>query len=413
MPGDLLEPEQVTGYRIPSAEPPPHVPTDRIFDFDLFHDERLIDDIQLGYMSLHRDAPDVFWTPRNGGHWMVTRFADVTEIGTRPELFSSVNRGVPPVPEGRSLPLPPQDMDAPDHMRYRLLLLKFLAPKNLKKQEPFVRNLAIDLIEGLNGRSACDFKKEIAVVLPVTVFMTMMQWDSSRLYELVSWVHDVVGSDEPVRRFAAFQDMSAYLHDIIQRRMADPGSDPISVLLASEVRGEIVTPERVQEMANLLFTAGLDTVTNAMTYTMYHLARDTEMQQRLRAHPEQIGRAVEEFLRRFSFVSTVRRVTEDTVFRGVELRAGDHIVCSLAAASNDERSVPHPERVDLDRPQCPHVAFMTGPHTCVGAPLARTELRVLLEEWFKRMPDIALAPGFRPTTRGGAVASIDRLEIVW
>jgi cytochrome P450 len=168
------------------------------------------------------------------------------------------------------------------------LLLKFLSPSDLKKQEGFARRLAIELIEKLAGRNSCDFKKEVAVVLPVTVFMTMMQWDHSRLYEMIGWVHDVIGSDDPAVRAAAFERMSGFLRGVIQDRIASPGSDPISILLASEVNGQRVTPQRVQEMCYLLFTAGLDTVTNAMTYSMHYLATDPAMQQRLRANPDQI-----------------------------------------------------------------------------------------------------------------------------
>lgn len=409
----MSETDAKTDYRTAPVAPPSHVPPDLIFDFDFFHDDRLKGDVQTGLMSLHRDAPDIFWTPRNGGHWMATRFADVTSIGTQPRIFSSVAQGIPPRPEGQELPLPPQDMDAPDHLRHRLLLLKFLSPKDLKQQEPYVRRLAIEMIEALQGRHGCDFKEEIAVVLPVTVFMTMMQWDLSRLREFVGWVHAVIGSDDPAVRYPAFMEMSGYLAQIIGEKIAQPGDDPISILLSSEVNGAPITPERVQQMATLLFTAGLDTVTNAMTFTMQYLASNPAVQQRLRANPQQIEGAVEEFLRRFSFVNTQRRLTQDTELNGVALKAGDHIMCSLAAASNDDRSVSCPEQVDLDREKCPHVAFMTGPHNCVGAPLARTEMRVLLEEWLKRMPDVALAPGFQPVTRGGSVMSLERLDIVW
>ena len=401
-----------SGFGFPSVARPSHVPEELVFDFDIYHDERIKDDIQGGYMSLHRDAPDVFWTPRNGGHWLATRFDDVKTIGENPEIFSSVGQNFGPT-AGGELPLPPQNMDAPDHMRYRLLLLKFLSPRDLKKQEGFARRLAIELIEKLAGRNSCDFKKEVAVVLPVTVFMTMMQWDHSRLYEMIGWVHDVIGSEDQAVRAAAFERMSAFLQGVIQDRLASPGDDPISVLLASKVDGQPVSPQRVLEMCYLLFTAGLDTVTNAMTYSMHYLATDPAMQQRLRANPGQLPQAIEEFLRRFSFPNTVRRVKQDVTLGGARLKAGDVVICGLAAASNDDRKVPHPGKIDLDRPSSPHVAFMAGPHTCIGAPLARTELRVLFEEWFKRMPDVSLAPGFKPVTRGGGVPQIDALQIVW
>lgn len=395
------------------ADVPPHVSQDRVFDYDLFHDRRLEKDVRLGMMSLFDDAPDIFWTPRNGGHWMATRFADVQRIVTSPKLFSSVDATIRSMASGGKIPLPPQDMDAPDHMRHRVQLLKFLSPKDLKKQEPNVVRLMNELIDQLDGRHACDFKQEIAVPLPVVTFMTIMQWDVSRLREFVGWVHDIIGTNDPAKRFPAFMALSGYLRGVIDEKMATPGDDPISVLLASEIGGVPLTPERVQEMANLLFTAGLDTVTNAMTFMMKHLAENPEMQRDLRAHPDRIEGAVEELLRRYSFVNTSRRIAEDTEFDGVELRKDEIIVCSLSTASNDDRSVACPENVDLDRGSCPHLAFNTGPHNCVGAPLVRLELRVFLAEWLRRMPDVRLAPDFVPETRGSPVMTLERLPIEW
>jgi len=392
---------------------PDHVPDHLVFDFDVYKDPRIKDDIQKGLMSLHRDAPDVFWSPRYGGHWMATRFDDVTTVGTNPAIFSSRSQTIIPVEEGQEPFFAPQSMDAPDHIRHRLLLLKFLAPKHLKQQEPFVRKLAIELIEKFKATGGGDFKKEVAVFLPVTVFMTMMQWDTSRLYEMTRWAHDILSSDDNDARLGAYDSMNNFIASFVQDKIENPGDDPISLLLDSEINGEPVTPQRVREMAALLFQAGLDTVTNAMTYMLYYLAQDQAMQHRLRSEPDKIPDAVEEFLRRFSFVVTVRRLTQDYQLGDAPLKAGERIFCALGAASNDERSVSHPELVDLDRPKCPHVAFMAGPHNCVGSPLARLELRVLLEEWLARMPDVSLAPGFKPVTHGGAVATIDRLDLVW
>jgi len=393
------------------AKKPDHVPDHLVFDFDMFEDPRIKDDVQLGYMSLHRDAPDIFWSPREGGRWMATRFEDVRAIATDPATFSS--KGQTAGREDGELQLPPETMDPPEHLRYRLLLMNFLSPKHLKRQQAFVRELAIDLIDKLKGRNSCEFRKEIAVVLPVTVFMTIMGWDTSRLHEMVSWVPNITDGRSPEVRSAAFAKMSAYVADVIQDRINHPGNDPISLLLKSEVDGKKLDPSRVTQMTHLLFLAGLDTVTNAMTFSMHYLATDPALQDRLRAHPEDIPKAVEEFLRRFSFVVTIRRVAKDTVYKGVFMKEGDLINCSLAGGSNDPRIVDNPEVVDIDRKGAPNLAFNTGPHACVGAPLARAELRILLEEWLKRMPNVSLAPGYVAPRLAGSIAKIERLDLVW
>jgi len=392
------------------AEKPDHVPDHLVFDFDMFEDPRLKDDVQLGYMSLHRDAPDIFWSPHDGGRWMATRYEDVCAIATNTEIFSSKSQTAR---EEGELPLPPQTMDPPEHLRYRLLLMKFLSPKSLKHQQSFVRELAIELIEKLKDRNSCEFRKEIAVVLPVTVFMTIMGWDTSRLYDMVSWVPNITDGRSPEIRVAAFTRMSEFVSQVVQDRIANPGDDPISLLLASEVDGKRVNPQQVEQMTHLLFLAGLDTVTNAMTFSLHHLATDHALQDRLRAHPEDIPKAVEEFLRRFSFVVTYRRVTKDTVYKGVFMKEGDLINCSLAGASNDPSIVDNPAIINIDRKGAPNLAFNTGPHACVGAPLARTELRILLEEWFARMPNVSLAPGYVAPRIAGSIAKIERLDLVW
>jgi len=393
------------------AKKPDHVPDHLVFDFDMFEDPRIRDDVQLGYMSLHRDAPDIFWSPRDGGRWMATRYEDVCAIAIDTETFSS--KGQTAAREEGELPLPPQTMDPPEHLRYRLLLMKFLSAKSLKQQQGFVRDLAIDLIEKLKGRNNCEFRKEIAVVLPVTVFMTIMGWDTSRLYDMVSWVPNITDGRSPEVRVTAFTRMSEFVSQVVKDRIAHPGNDPISLLLDSEVDGKKLDPQQVEQMTHLLFLAGLDTVTNAMTFSMHHLASDPALQDRLRAHPEDIPKAVEEFLRRFSFVITYRRVTKDTVYKGVFMKEGDLINCSLPGGSNDPRIVACPEKIDIDRKGAPNLAFNTGPHACVGAPLARAELRILLEEWFARMPNVSLAPGYVAPRLGGSIAKIERLDLVW
>jgi cytochrome P450 len=399
----------------PIAPIPAHVPERLVFDFDIYHDPRIKHDVQKGHMQLHEEAPDIFYSPRNGGYWIVTRFAEATYIMTHPQIFSSMRAFVRPTPPEKVVPLVPIHMDAPEHMRYRLLLLKFLnlTPKEVKKWEPIARELINELIDGLAGHNACEFRSAIAVPMPIKLFLGILHWDLNRFRDFNRWVDEILGSSDIEKIQPAYASMNQYLTEMIQSRVDNPGGDPVSMLLASEVNGERLSPKRVHEICNLLFVAGLDTVANSMTFIMYHLAQHPDIQQRLRANPDMAPAAVEEFLRRYAFVNTPRRVTQDTEVSGVMMKAGDTVVCSFAAASNDPRSVPHPEVLDLDRKSSPHLAFATGPHNCAGATLARLELRIFLQEWLRRMPDVRLAPDFAPQTRGGSVMGLTSLNIVW
>lgn len=391
---------------------PDHVPPHLVVEYDVWSEPTNPPDVQFAMVNrLHAGLPDIIYTPCNGGHWIVSRMDHVTKLVRDTEVFSSAaSSAMPPSLEFR---LPPQDLDPPAHIKYRKLLLQFLAPKDLSKQAPHVLDLCTRLIDGLAGRNGCEFKSEIAVPLPVSIFLAVMDWDVSRLREFVGWTIDIISSNDLARVQASLPKLRAYLDGEIERRRASPGDDPISLLLASEVDGVPLSDKRVQEIATLLFTAGTDTVTNALTFAMSHLAKNVALQQRLRAHPDEIDGAVEELLRRYSFVNVYRRVARDVLFEGVQMRAGDRVLVSLAAASNDARWVENPNHVDLSRGRCQHVAFNTGPHACIGAPLARLELRIFLTEWLKRMPDIRLADGFTPNQRGGAVMGLESLEIRW
>jgi cytochrome P450 len=394
------------------APRPAHVPEHLVFDFDYFHDPRLAADVHEGMISLIGAAPDVFWTPRNGGHWVATRWDHVNLVMTTPTIFSSQVQP-PSAVQGMKIPLPPQDLDAPDHMRYRLLLLQFLAPKEIKRYEPVTRGLIGELIDRVIDTGGCEFMADIAVPMPVKVFMTMMGMDLARYAEFVSWVNDILGASNPDARVGSFMAMNRYLAELIELRLAEPGDDPVSILLRSEINGERISVQRVHEMLNLLFLAGLDTVTNAMAFITRFLADNPAVRHRLRDDPATIPAAVEELMRRHAFVNLPRRVAENTNALGPVMLAGDVLLCPLASASNDPRNVERPQEVDLDRPRSPHLAFNTGPHNCAGAALARIELKVFLEEWLRRIPDFAVAPGFEPKTRGGPVMAIHELPLVW
>lgn len=392
---------------------PSHVLPTLIYDFDIFSDSARGGDVHASHKALHEKAPDIFYTPQNGGHWIATRMEDVRDIMQTPELFSSHKAPFSPSVGKMGLSLPPQDMDRPDHALYRQLLMKFLSPQKVVQLEGQIRELAISLIEDVKPKGACEFMSAISVPIPVKTFMGLMHMDLARYEEFVNWANGILASDTMLKRLPPFIRMRFYLKSLIKIRIKNPSDDPVSMLLASEVSGEKLTEKRVLEMCNLLFLAGLDTVTNAMTFSIKHLAENPDFQQRLRDNPDMIPAAVEELLRRYSFPNIPRRVTEDTEFKGVKMRAGDRIICSLAAANNDDRVLENPSEVDLERKKFRHMAFNGGPHNCAGATLARLELRVFLEEWLRRMPEFSVQEGFKPKVRGGAVMAMESLQLRW
>jgi cytochrome P450 len=201
--------------------------------------------------------------------------------------------------------------------------------------------------------------------------------------------------------------------ELIAARRAKPEKDLITELVQGEVNGQPLTTDEVQAYCLLLFGAGLDTVANSLSFSMHYLAGDPALQARLKADPGLIGEAVEEFLRKFGIANVVRIVTRDAEFGGVQLKQGERVLLMLSAGNYDPKIFADPARFDLDRDNKTHISFNTGPHRCVGSHLARIEMKVFYEEWFKRMPLVRRDPDKRVVVRGGQTFALENLPLLW
>jgi cytochrome P450 len=170
----------------------------------------------------------------------------------------------------------------------------------------------------------------------------------------------------------------------------------------------------MEDYCTLLFVAGLDTVTNSIGFGLYHLASDIALQNRLRSQPDLIPDAVDELLRRYSIVQGLRYITADSVFHGVSLKAKDRVILNWPGAHLDNERWPDASKADVDRAdKDAHITFGAGPHRCVGAHLARMELRFTYEEFLARIPEFRLDPENPPQFHGGLILGVDRLNLVW
>jgi cytochrome P450 len=214
---------------------------------------------------------------------------------------------------------------------------------------------------------------------------------------------------------AAFEVMG-YFQEVITERRATPEierSDVLSEALTWKIDGESIPDQDLLSFCLLLFMAGLDTVTAQLSYAFHHLGTHPADRERLAADPSLAPKAVEEFLRVYPIVQTGRKVTEDVNFHGLELKAGDQVVFPLAATGRDPGQYERATEVDLDREVTRHVSFGAGPHRCLGAHLARQELKVALEVWHERIPHYALVEGASIAEHAGGVYGLDRLPLIW
>ncbi len=380
---------------------PAGVPPERVIDFDITQDPALKADIFERLRAVRDTAPRVAYTTGNGGHWLVFGRDELQRVLADAEAFSSSCMGG--IDGQRFIPL---SLDPPAHAPWRRLLLKHFGPAQVRTLEPFVRSWAERLIDKLVAASSCDFLKAVAEPMPVSVFMVLMglpleRFDEFRRLVLLMLTPPEAGGDRAAPD-AALAEIAAALNVLIAERRAAPRDDLISKLLAEEIDGRAFSHKELMSISFLLFVAGLDTVTNAMTYGMRHLARDQAMQDALRRDPSLIPAAAEKLLRLYTFVNTYRVVVKDTELDGVTLRAAEMVCCVLWGGSNDLEA-------ETEGPR--HMGFGGGHHICLGMYLARLELRVMYETWFQRMGRFTLAPDDRPAMRGGTVMNITRLML--
>jgi cytochrome P450 len=201
--------------------------------------------------------------------------------------------------------------------------------------------------------------------------------------------------------------------ELIAARRAKREDDLISTLIDSEIDGKKLDDRQMLGLSMLLFGAGLDTVTNTLSLTMEHIARDPALQRRLRAEPGMVPEAVEELMRLYDVTISVRRVGRDAEFHGVAMKADDRVLLVNANGDTDPAVYPDAAAFDLDRENKTHLVFGVGPHRCAGAHLARLELRVFLEEWFRRMPDVRLDPARPAIYRYTLLLSAENLDLLW
>jgi cytochrome P450 len=269
-----------------------------------------------------------------------------------------------------------------------------------------------ELIDNVIDRGGCDFLAEVAEPLPVTLFMQMAGMPTGRLAEFRVLAEEATASAEGSVRQKAFVQIGEILAEVIRARQVERRDDLISRLLDARIDGNPPTFTEMVNYAVLLFLGGLETVVNAISWGMRHLAIDQALQAQVRAQPELITPAVEEILRLYAVASTVRRVTTGHSIRDVKFETNDSVLLLIPAVNYDPAAYKDPGACILGRPE-PHVTFNSGPHRCLGANLARLELRTFFTEWLQRVPPHRLDPERPATFVGGLNLGVRSLPLLW
>jgi cytochrome P450 len=382
-----------------------------IVDWNIYTEEKLFNDIHLGWHSLHENAPDIFWTPRNGGHWVVMRYEDQVKVLKDSEHFSSRELHIPPM--FNSNVMIPLNLDPPEHGKYRAVLMRYFGPGPINRMEPKLIAWANRLIDRVIDNGECDFTEVLGAGFPVSVFMELMGMPLDRFEEFRTIVLEYFSNITPERRGQVQDRIFNIMRDLFEEKRRNPSDDLASALLVEEVRGRRLSQEELESIGFLLFLGGLDTVANALTMSFRNLAQRPDLQQRLVAEPDKLPDYVEESLRRFAVVNQTRIVKKDITIKGANFREGQMLMCPLTSAGLDDRRNPDPEAFDIDRPDRAHITFSIGVHTCIGNMLARLEMRVFTRTWLDRIPHFSLASEDKPAWRPGLVMALEHLPLRW
>ena len=358
------------------------------------------------FTALRHQAP-VFWHPEpNGGpgFWNLTCYDDVVAVNRDNQTFSS-NRGAVFIWD-----LPPEDleqqrlmilnMDPPMHTRYRRLVNKGFTPRMVDSLEATIRERTRSILDKVGPRGECDFVVDVAAELPLQVIADLLGVPQGDRYQMFDWSNRMIGSEDPEYGVTeeeaqqASMELFAYAAQLAEaKRAQDPhGADLISVLSEAEVDGERLTQLEIDLFFMLLTVAGNETTRNLISHGMVQLLEHPDQLAKVQADRSLLGGAVDEMLRYASPVMHFRRTaTKDVTIHDTKIAEGDKVVIWYASANRDEAVFEDPMRFDVERSPNEHVAFGGGgPHFCLGANLARMEIRVIFEELLDRWRDLEL-----------------------
>lgn len=325
---------------------------------------------------------DGHWSEHNTGFWLLNRYDDVFAAAADWERYSNADGACPVQFDVDVLRMIPLEVDPPMHRNIRRLLNPFFTVEALKATEPDVRRIVDELLDECVVQGEVDFVSSFCSPLPSQVFFGLFFREAKEDKDKIAWVLDILLQlfSHPEKAMELAPHLFIWCAELLESRAAEGIKDDlVGVIAHAGVEGDTFSlsdRERIETL-NMVIMAGMETTASAVGNVAYHLATDEDLRARLRtATPEQVDRAVDEFLRHDPPVPLAgRTLTEDTELRGCPMRKGDRIMLNWAGASRDPEMFPDAEVLDITRPNAAkHQSFGAGIHRCLGNHLARREL---------------------------------------
>jgi cytochrome P450 len=407
---------QIVSTQALNAGVPTHVPAELVWNHSFAEFAHELDDPYLSAARMH-DGPDVIWA-RDASYgnpgWILTRHAQIREAFADYVHFSSA-RTHSSVGQllGVTWRLNPLDFDPPVHQAYRQILNPFFFPRAVSDLDVAVRQVCESLIAQFERRGSCEFIEEFATKFPAYVFVALMGMPRTLLPQFLAWEQDLLRGTNNIARVTAARSIFRYLEGFAGEQRSNPTTGLMQGIFSARIEGRPLNEGEIMGMLYLLYIGGLDTVYGSLGWIMRHLAVDMPLQQRLRARPEDISLAVEEFTRAFGVAAPSRTIAQDLEFHGVTMRRGDPALLPTYLASRDPKAFENPHVIDIDRRARNNLSFGTGPHTCLGFHLARREIKIVIEAVLARLGTMRIPQGEHYEFHTGSVLGIDRLPLTW
>ncbi|MHA4854795.1 cytochrome P450 [Rhodococcus sp. MSC1_016] len=367
------------------------------------------------YFAELRDRCPVAHTDAHGGFWLLSRYDDVREAAMNASVVSSASGvTIPPAPNPPSLCL---EQDEPEHRDWRRQMQPWFSPQRIRKMEAAVRAIVTECIDEVIDDGRADLAEAIAAPVPALVIGSILglpeeDWPFFRAknseYFRLGEQGDYQGA------MAAVNELVGYLSGQLESRKETPTDDLLTDILNVKVADRPVNGEEAISLSFLLLAAGHETTVGALGGMLYHVARDRQLRDHLITDPDAISKAVEEALRLEPPLPGLGRMTrEPLTVNGTEIPEAERVMLLFAAANRDPDVFDNPEDFRLDRATNHHLAFGYGIHRCVGAPLARLEMQIVLEEVLRRMPGLHLPNESDVSVSYAFSRSFSNLKAAW
>jgi cytochrome P450 len=382
-------------------------------DFDLTDPECFAKQDPHPLFKRLRAEDPIHWTTGRikRGFWSVTRYEDVLTVYRDAGTFSSqrYSVGLPSNAEAEAMLSPEMrgcgqmliSIDPPRHNVMRRRFNGAFLPRAVAQLESSSRRIVSEIIDAVVPKGECDFVVEVAARLPMAIICEMMAISRADWESMFRWGNMVIGGEDPEYQVGGNALQTAmqggmqifmYCLNLAKERREHPGPDLLSVIGTATLDGAPLNDMEIGHNAVMFILGGLETTRNAISGGVLELIRNPDQFRRLAQEPTLMPTAIEEILRWTSPITHIMRTaTRDFEWRGRQIHDGDWVVMWNPSANRDEEVFPDADRFDITRTPNYHLAFGQGEHFCIGSHLARLELRLMLEEVMRRMPDLKLA----------------------